>query len=130
MPSEKEKPSLNTESSPHTADCAAGFRLLPIFERFNQKDDVFRRSWWDERIRSRKSELFYETYREPLKTWRKVDGFTQKDTLPTADTAPAKAMKRIYVPLATILSPREADRLRKYGINPDQSVPLMLDSVY
>jgi hypothetical protein len=50
------------------------------------------------------------------------------DRLPTA--APAKAMKRIHVPLSTILSPREADRLRKYGINPDQPVPLMLDSVY
>ncbi len=61
------------------SDIAAGFHLRPHFERFNQKDDVFRRSWWDERIRTRKSELFYETYREPLKTWRKVDGFTQKD---------------------------------------------------
>ena len=49
------------------------------FERFNQKDDVFRRSWWDARVRNSKSELFYETYREPLKPWRKVDGFTQKD---------------------------------------------------
>ena len=61
------------------SDTAAGFHLRPHFKRFNQKDDVFRRSWWDERIRTRKSELFYETYREPLKTWRKVDGFTQKD---------------------------------------------------
>ncbi|MEM7538321.1 MAG: reductive dehalogenase [Chloroflexota bacterium] len=49
------------------------------FERFNQKDDVFRRSWWDETIRSAKSKLFYATYREPLKTWRRADGFTQKD---------------------------------------------------
>ena len=61
------------------SDEAAGFEILDEFEPFNQKDDVFRRSWWDERIRSRKSELFYATYREPLKTWRKADGFTQKD---------------------------------------------------
>ena len=61
------------------SDKAAGFQLLPTFQRFNQKDDVFRRSWWDKRIRNRKTELFYETYREPLKTWRTVDGFTQKD---------------------------------------------------
>ena len=67
------------ESAPARRDRAAGFQLRPNFARFNQKDDVFRRSWWDERIRSRKSQLFYETYREPLKTWRKVDGFTQKD---------------------------------------------------
>ncbi|MCB9435336.1 MAG: reductive dehalogenase [Ardenticatenaceae bacterium] len=61
------------------SDRAAGFEILDEFERFNQKDDVFRRSWWDERIRSEKAMLFYATYREPLKTWRKADGFTQKD---------------------------------------------------
>ena len=57
----------------------AVFQILPEFERFNQKNDVFRRSWWDEKIRNKKTQLFYETYREPLKTWRKADGFTQKD---------------------------------------------------
>ncbi len=60
-------------------DAAAGFDIQPDFEPFNQKDDVFRRSWWDERIKSDKAMLFYATYREPLKTWRKADGFTQKD---------------------------------------------------
>ncbi len=60
-------------------DAAAGFEVLPNFQRFNQKDDLFRRSWWDERIRSAKSQLFYATYREPLKSWRKAEGFTQKD---------------------------------------------------
>ena len=68
----------NRPTQDHT-DQAAGFDIQPDFERFNQKDDVFRRSWWDERIKSPKSRLFYETYREPLKTWRKADGFTQKD---------------------------------------------------
>lgn len=56
-----------------------GAEITPGFERFNQKDDVFRRSWWDQRIRSEKAKLFYETYREPLKTFRRADGFTQKD---------------------------------------------------
>ncbi len=60
-------------------DHAAGFDIQADFEPFNQKDDVFRRSWWDERIKSEKAMLFYATYREPLKTWRKADGFTQKD---------------------------------------------------
>lgn len=60
-------------------DRAAGFDVLDNFTRFPQKDDVFRRSWWDERIRSEKAMLFYATYREPLKTFRKADGFTQKD---------------------------------------------------
>ncbi len=60
-------------------DEAVGFDIQDDFERFNQKYDVFRRSWWDERIMSEKARLFYATYREPLKTWRKADGFTQKD---------------------------------------------------
>ena len=72
---ETRQPKLNPEPSP----AQSPRRWLPNFTRFHQKDDVFRRSWWDQRIRSGKSELFYETYRQPLKTWRKVDGFTQKD---------------------------------------------------
>ncbi len=62
-----------------TSDQDAGFDITEDFERFSQKDDVFRRSWWDERIRSKKAHRFYTTYREPLTTWRKADGFTQKD---------------------------------------------------
>ncbi len=65
--------------SPGEYDEAAGFDIQNDFERFNQKNDVFRRSWWDERIRSERTRLFYATYREPLRTWRKADGFTQKD---------------------------------------------------
>ncbi len=68
-----------TEEAVRASDQAAGFELLADFVPFNQKDDLFRRSWWDERIRSAKSALFYATYREPLKSWRKAEGFTQKD---------------------------------------------------
>ena len=53
-----------------------GYEVTPDFERFAQKDDVFRRSFWDERIRSKKSERFYRTYRETLENWRSADGFT------------------------------------------------------
>lgn len=60
-------------------DTNAGFDMHPDFERFAQKNDVFRRSWWDEQVKSEKSRLFYDTYREPLESWRKADGFTQKD---------------------------------------------------
>jgi reductive dehalogenase len=61
------------------SDERAGFEITPDFHRFNQKYDVFRRSWWDERVKSEKSARFYKTYRETLETWRKADGFTQKD---------------------------------------------------
>ncbi|MEM7032177.1 MAG: reductive dehalogenase [Chloroflexota bacterium] len=74
MTSDERNPSLNRQN-----DDLASFDIRPNFERFTQKNDIFRRSWWDERIRSKKTKLFYETYREPLKTWRKATGFTQKD---------------------------------------------------
>ena len=73
---ESSKPATNC-SRPDDAE--AGFDIQPDFERFHQRDDVFRRSWWDVRIRNPKSKLFYETYREPLTNWRLTDGFTQKD---------------------------------------------------
>ena len=60
-------------------DRANNFEILVNFKRFDQKNDIFRRSWWDKTIRSRKTELFYSTYLEPLKTWKKADGFSQKD---------------------------------------------------
>ena len=60
-------------------DLEAGFQILDDFARFDQKNDVFRRAWWDDSIKSKKTKLFYATYREPLKTWRKADGYTQKD---------------------------------------------------
>lgn len=64
---------------PNNNDAEAGFDIQPDFARFNQKEDVFNRSWWDETIRSAKTERFYRTYRKPLKEWRKAEGFTQKD---------------------------------------------------
>ncbi len=36
-------------------------------------------SLWDKRIRSEKTDRFYETYRKPLQRWRRAEGFTQKD---------------------------------------------------
>ena len=60
-------------------DLEAGFQILDDFARFDQKNDVFRRAWWDDSIKNKKTKLFYATYREPLKTWRKADGYTQKD---------------------------------------------------
>ncbi|MFN8580062.1 MAG: reductive dehalogenase domain-containing protein [Gemmatimonadaceae bacterium] len=64
---------------PSDSDAAAGFNITPEFQRFAQRNDIYRRSFWDPCIRSEKSERFYKTYREPLANFRKVDGFTQRD---------------------------------------------------
>ena len=36
-------------------DTEAGFQVLDDFVRFDQKNDVFRRSWWDDSIKSDKT---------------------------------------------------------------------------
>jgi len=61
------------------SDLAAGFEVTAEFERFAQRNDIYRRSFWDPRIRNEKTERFYKTYREPLANFRKTDGFTQRD---------------------------------------------------
>ena len=49
------------------------------FVPFSQMDDVFSRSFWDDRIRTDKSDTFYSTYRRPLAVWRKARGFRRRD---------------------------------------------------
>ncbi len=58
---------------------AASFEVQGDFERFNQRDDIFCRSFWDPEVRSEATDRFYATYREALANWRAVDGFTQRD---------------------------------------------------
>ena len=68
-----------TSADQAASDRAAGFEITPAFERFAQRNDIYRRSFWDPAIRSPKTERFYRTYREPLAEWRRADGFTQRD---------------------------------------------------
>lgn len=96
----------------HETDRAAGFEVGPDFERFNQKEDVFRRSWWDPEIRSEKAKLFYATYREPLKTWRKADGFTQKDY----------ALRNAAWHVSDILTELKEDQDRREGFSDEFSL--------
>ena len=63
-----------------TPDDEAGFEVDPErFRRFDQRDDIYCRSFWDPEVHSEKSRVFYETYRKPLDHFREVDGFTQRD---------------------------------------------------
>lgn len=58
----------------------AGWDIDPDhFGRFDQTNDVFNRSWWDETVRDGATERFYQTYREPLEQWRTARGFRHKD---------------------------------------------------
>ncbi|MEM6707026.1 MAG: reductive dehalogenase domain-containing protein [Acidobacteriota bacterium] len=61
------------------SDAEAGFDVGPGFRRFSQRDDVFSRSFWDEEVRSDRSDRFYESYRRPLEEWRSVAGYGHRD---------------------------------------------------
>ncbi len=61
------------------SDAQSGFTVSDSFQRFNQKEDIFSRSFWDETIHSEKTERFYTSYRKPLKEWKQVDGYNHRD---------------------------------------------------
>ena len=62
------------------SDGDARFEVDPqTFRRFSQVDDVFSRSFWDERVRDDKTDQFYATYRRPLEKWRNARGFRRRD---------------------------------------------------
>lgn len=60
-----------------SGDEAAGFEILDGFERFDQRDDVFSRAWWDETVHTPKVIEFYNGSNNPK--IRAADGFTQRD---------------------------------------------------
>jgi epoxyqueuosine reductase len=61
------------------SDAQAGFDVLDHFQRFSQKNDIYSRAFWDESVRSDRTDRFFDTYRTPLKKWKKAEGFRQKD---------------------------------------------------
>ena len=66
--------------APDSTDDDAGWKIdRAAFRRFSQVDDVFSRSFWDERIRDEKTDQFYATYRRPLEQWRNARGFRRRD---------------------------------------------------
>ncbi len=73
-------PSNQPPSTPpdlRQSDEAAGFEILDGFERFNQRDEVFSRAWWDETVHTQKVLDFYNGSNDPK--IRTADGFTQRD---------------------------------------------------
>ena len=59
-------------------DAAAGIEVTEGFERFNQRNDMFTRAFWDDRIRSPKTDAFFASYRMEA-TPRQGEGFNQRD---------------------------------------------------
>lgn len=59
------------------SDTEAGFVIGEDFERFSQRDEIFNRAWWDEKVMSDDVVAFYSQHQRPDP--RKGDGFTQWD---------------------------------------------------
>ncbi|MGB0504695.1 MAG: 4Fe-4S double cluster binding domain-containing protein [Pikeienuella sp.] len=60
------------------SDREAGIDVTDDFEPFHQRNDVFTRAFWDETVRSKRSEAFFGSYRIESAP-RRGDGFTQRD---------------------------------------------------
>jgi epoxyqueuosine reductase len=56
-----------------------GYEILPNFQRFRQKNDIFCRAFWDDSVRSEKTQRFFETFSKQLEDFRNTPGFSQKD---------------------------------------------------
>ena len=60
------------------SDEALGFEISDDFERFNQMDDMFTRAFWDDTVRTRDTDGFFNSYRMEFAP-RRGEGFNQKD---------------------------------------------------
>lgn len=49
------------------------------FEQFNQKNDIFNRSLWDESVKNNKTIKFYQDYIKPPENNKRPEGFNHKD---------------------------------------------------
>ena len=65
-------------SSRHDDDKAAGFVVTEDFQRFDQRNDVFTRAFWDETVRSKHTDAFFNSYRMEASP-RRGEGFNQRD---------------------------------------------------
>ena len=60
-------------------DRLTGFQVREDFQRFDQRDEIYCRSEWDETVATEKAGNFFRGYFMPNAKSRKTDGFGQKD---------------------------------------------------
>ena len=68
----------NNPPEPNKLDAMAGIETTVDFTRFRQRNDVFTRAFWDDRVRSKFTDGFFASYRVDAKP-RKGEGFQPKD---------------------------------------------------
>ena len=85
-------------------DAAAGIDVTDDFERFTQRNDIFTRAMWDDRVKSKHTAKFFASYRMEA-TPRRGDGFTQKDF----------ALRNAAWLISDVVTNRFADQGRREG---------------
>ena len=69
-------PANSPESS--AEERAAGIHVTPDFQRFEQRNDIFTRAFWDPDVRSKQTDAFFASYRIEAAP-RRGAGFGQRD---------------------------------------------------
>jgi len=73
-----ERQNLEWQEKFKQSDADAGIEVTENFERFSQINDMFTRAFWDETVRTRKSDAFFDGHRVAANP-RKAQGFQQRD---------------------------------------------------
>lgn len=85
-------------------DAQAGIEVTDEFVPFSQRNDVFSRAFWDDSVRSKKSDAFFASYRMEAAP-RRGDGFSQRDF----------ALRNASWLISDVISDRSADKGMREG---------------
>ncbi|SDX89135.1 reductive dehalogenase [Ruegeria halocynthiae] len=96
-------------------DAEAGIEITDDFERFTQRNDIFTRAFWDDRIKSKMTDRFFASYRMEAAP-RRGEGFAQRDF----------ALRNAAWLISDVISNRRAEDGKREGfqapIQPDTPV--------
>ncbi len=110
MNNRKQNSPINSDNQNSKQD--NGYSILPNFQRFRQKNDIFCRAFWDNSIRSKKTEIFFETYRKQIQGFKRAGGFGQKDY----------ALRNASWHVTDIFAELKSDEDRREGYHDEYSV--------
>ncbi len=88
------------------SDALAGIETTGRFEPFSQRNDMFNRAFWDEKINSAKTDAFFASHRVAINP-RRAEGFRQKDF----------ALRNASWAVSNMLSSRAGKHGKREGFN-------------
>ena len=94
----------NTQGHTRPGDAKAGIEVTGEFKRFTQRNDVFSRAMWDDAVRSKHSDKFFNSYRMEASP-RRGEGFGMRDF----------ALRNASWLISDVMTNRYADQGRREG---------------